>query len=53
MKLGDEQFARDAGWKVAGRLALLGMGDPYLAPLDQNGMHHAMVEMKPGAHRPA
>ncbi len=31
VKLGDEQFARDAEWKTAGRLALLGMGmDPGL-----------------------
>ncbi len=31
LKLGDEQFARDAEWKAAGRLALLGMGmDPGL-----------------------
>jgi saccharopine dehydrogenase (NAD+, L-lysine-forming) len=26
--------------------------DPYLALLDQYGIHHAMVEMEPGAHRP-
>jgi saccharopine dehydrogenase (NAD+, L-lysine forming) len=26
--------------------------DPYLALLDRNGIHHAMVEMEPGAHRP-
>ncbi len=31
IKLADEQFARDAGWRAAGRLALLGMGmDPGL-----------------------
>jgi saccharopine dehydrogenase (NAD+, L-lysine-forming) len=31
VKLGDEQFARDADWRGAGRLALLGMGmDPGL-----------------------
>jgi saccharopine dehydrogenase-like NADP-dependent oxidoreductase len=31
VKLGDEQFARDADWRAAGRLALLGMGmDPGL-----------------------
>ncbi|MEO8639335.1 MAG: saccharopine dehydrogenase C-terminal domain-containing protein [Chloroflexota bacterium] len=26
--------------------------DPYLALLDDYGIHHAMVEMEPGAHRP-
>jgi saccharopine dehydrogenase (NAD+, L-lysine-forming) len=26
--------------------------DSYLALLDQYGIHHAMVEMEPGAHRP-
>jgi saccharopine dehydrogenase (NAD+, L-lysine-forming) len=26
--------------------------DPYLALLDQYGIHHAMIEMQPGAHRP-
>jgi saccharopine dehydrogenase-like NADP-dependent oxidoreductase len=26
--------------------------DPYLALLDRWGIHHAMVEMEPGAHRP-
>jgi saccharopine dehydrogenase (NAD+, L-lysine-forming) len=26
--------------------------DPYLALLDTYGIHHAMVEMEPGAHRP-
>jgi saccharopine dehydrogenase-like NADP-dependent oxidoreductase len=26
--------------------------DPYLALLDRSGIHHAVVEMKPGAHRP-
>jgi saccharopine dehydrogenase (NAD+, L-lysine-forming) len=26
--------------------------DPYLALLDTYGIHHAMVEMQPGAHRP-
>jgi hypothetical protein len=25
---------------------------PYLALLDRYGIHHAMVEMTPGAHRP-
>ena len=31
-KLGDEQFERDADWKAAGRLALVGMGmDPGLS----------------------
>ena len=25
---------------------------PYLALIDQYGIHHAMVEMEPGAHRP-
>lgn len=25
--------------------------DPYLALLDRHGIHHAMVEMEPGAHR--
>jgi saccharopine dehydrogenase-like NADP-dependent oxidoreductase len=25
--------------------------DPYLAALDRHGIHHAMVEMEPGAHR--
>jgi saccharopine dehydrogenase (NAD+, L-lysine forming) len=27
--------------------------DPYLALLDRYGIHHAMVEMEPGAHRPS
>jgi len=26
--------------------------DPYLALLDRYGIHHAIVEMEPGAHRP-
>ena len=26
--------------------------DPYLALLDRYGIHHAVVEMEPGAHRP-
>jgi saccharopine dehydrogenase (NAD+, L-lysine-forming) len=26
--------------------------DPYLALLDRDGIHHAMVEMEPGSHRP-
>ena len=26
--------------------------DPYLALMDPYGIHHAMVEMEPGAHRP-
>jgi saccharopine dehydrogenase (NAD+, L-lysine-forming) len=26
--------------------------DPYLALLDRYGIHHARVEMEPGAHRP-
>ena len=26
--------------------------DPYLALMDECGIHHAMVEMEPGAHRP-
>ena len=26
--------------------------DPYLALLDRYGVHHAMIEMEPGAHRP-
>ena len=26
--------------------------DPYLALLDRYGIHHAMIEMEPGAHRP-
>jgi saccharopine dehydrogenase (NAD+, L-lysine-forming) len=26
--------------------------EPYLALLDRYGIHHAMVEMEPGAHRP-
>jgi saccharopine dehydrogenase (NAD+, L-lysine-forming) len=26
--------------------------DPYIALLDEYGIHHAMVEMEPGAHRP-
>ncbi|HEX6656047.1 MAG TPA: hypothetical protein VF153_07535, partial [Candidatus Limnocylindria bacterium] len=25
---------------------------PYLALMDRYGIHHAMVEMEPGAHRP-
>jgi saccharopine dehydrogenase-like NADP-dependent oxidoreductase len=26
--------------------------DPFLALLDEQGIHHAMVEMEPGRHRP-
>jgi saccharopine dehydrogenase-like NADP-dependent oxidoreductase len=26
--------------------------DPYLALMDHHGIHHAIVEMEPGAHRP-
>jgi saccharopine dehydrogenase-like NADP-dependent oxidoreductase len=27
--------------------------DPYLALMDRYGIHHAMVEMEPGVHRPS
>jgi len=40
-------------WAGSGVLAPEALDpDPYLALLDQYGIHHAMVEMEPGAHRP-
>ena len=40
-------------WSGAGVLGPESMDpDPYLAALDRHGIHHAMVEMEPGAHRP-
>jgi saccharopine dehydrogenase-like NADP-dependent oxidoreductase len=40
-------------WKGSGVLAPEALDpDPYLALLDRYGIHHAMVEMEPGAHRP-
>jgi saccharopine dehydrogenase-like NADP-dependent oxidoreductase len=41
------------GVEVAPRDVLAAItSDPYLALLDRRGIHHAMVEMGPGAHRP-
>ncbi len=40
-------------WAGSGVLAPEALDpDPYLALLDHHGIHHAMVEMEPGAHRP-
>jgi saccharopine dehydrogenase-like NADP-dependent oxidoreductase len=40
-------------WSGAGVLAPEAFDpDPYLALLDRYGIHHDMVEMDPGAHRP-
>ena len=40
-------------WSGTGVVAPEAMDpDPYLALLDHYGIHHAMVEMEPGAHRP-
>ncbi len=40
-------------WSAAGVLGPEAFDpDPYLALMDRYGIHHAMVEMEPGAHRP-
>ncbi|HUF07094.1 MAG TPA: saccharopine dehydrogenase C-terminal domain-containing protein, partial [Candidatus Binatia bacterium] len=40
-------------WSGAGVLGPEALDpDPYLALLDLHGIHHAVVEMEPGAHRP-
>jgi saccharopine dehydrogenase-like NADP-dependent oxidoreductase len=40
-------------WTGAGIMTPESMDpDPYLSLLDDQGIHHAMVEMTPGAHRP-
>jgi saccharopine dehydrogenase-like NADP-dependent oxidoreductase len=40
-------------WSASGVLAPEAFDpDPYLALMDRYGIHHAMVEMEPGAHRP-
>jgi saccharopine dehydrogenase-like NADP-dependent oxidoreductase len=40
-------------WSGRGMLVPESMDpDPYLALLDRHDIHHAMVEMEPGAHRP-
>jgi len=47
-----ELLARGA-WSGAGVLGPEAFDpDPYLALLDEHGIHHAMAEMEPGRHRP-
>ena len=47
-----ELLATDA-WSGAGVLGPEAFDpDPYLALMDLHGIHHAVVEMEPGAHRP-
>ena len=50
--LGMELLATGA-WSGAGVLGPEAFDpDPYLALMDRYGIHHAMVEMEPGTHRP-
>ena len=51
---GDRHGAAGEGaWSGAGVLGPEAFDpDPYLALLDRHGIHHAKVEMEPGAHRP-
>jgi saccharopine dehydrogenase-like NADP-dependent oxidoreductase len=47
------ELIASGGWSGAGVLGPEAFDpDPYLALLDRYGIHHAMVEMEPGAHRP-
>jgi saccharopine dehydrogenase (NAD+, L-lysine forming) len=47
------ELLASGSWSGAGVLAPEAFDpDPYLALLDKYGIHHAMVEMEPGRHRP-
>src|SRR5687767_9741282 len=47
------ELLASGAWQGAGVLGPEAFDpDPYLALLDQYGIHHAVVEMEPGAHRP-
>ncbi|MDQ6681855.1 MAG: ATP-binding protein, partial [Chloroflexota bacterium] len=47
------QLLANGAWSGSGVLTPEALDpDPYLALLDAHGIHHAMVEMEPGAHRP-
>jgi len=47
------ELLADGAWTGAGVLGPEAFDpDPYLALLDRYGIHHAVVEMEPGTHRP-
>jgi len=47
------ELLSSGAWAASGVLAPEAFDpDPYLALLDRYGIHHAMVEMQPGEHRP-
>jgi saccharopine dehydrogenase-like NADP-dependent oxidoreductase len=47
------ELLASGAWSGAGVLAPEAFDpDPYLALMDRYGIHHGMVEMEPGAHRP-
>ena len=47
------ELLSSGAWSGSGVLAPEALDpDPYLALLDRYGIHHAMMEMEPGAHRP-
>ena len=47
------ELIAEGAWSGAGVLGPEAFDpDPYLALLDRHGVHHAVVEMEPGAHRP-
>jgi saccharopine dehydrogenase-like NADP-dependent oxidoreductase len=48
-----KELLASGAWSGAGVLAPEAFDpDPYLALMDRYGIHHGMVEMEPGAHRP-
>ena len=47
------ELLAEGAWTGAGVLGPEAFDpDPYLVLLDRYGIHHAVVEMEPGAHRP-
>ncbi|HEX2221803.1 MAG TPA: ATP-binding protein, partial [Candidatus Limnocylindria bacterium] len=47
------ELIASGAWSGAGVLGPEALDpDPFLALMDRYGIHHAMVEMEPGAHRP-
>ena len=49
----DHELLANGAWSGTGVLGPEAFdADPYLDLLDRYGIHHAMVEMEPGAHRP-
>ncbi|MCV0402311.1 MAG: saccharopine dehydrogenase NADP-binding domain-containing protein [Chloroflexi bacterium] len=47
------ELLAEGAWTGAGVLGPEAFDpDPYLALLDRHGIHHAVTEMEPGAHRP-